>query len=399
MPMYNYRMAKDGAVVAGVLSAPDESALAGRIRAQGGVLISARARASRGRRRVRVARRDLITFTSHLHSSVSAGIPLLDSLRAFVQVLPEGGFSDVVGQIVTSLEAGKSLADALREHPRTFPSLYVHMVETGEESGRMESVLESLLGYLEWQDEIVKDLRQATVYPTVVLSLVFALITFLLTFVLPRFIGIFSSTEMVLPTPTIWLMAVGNVFSHYWYWGLALLGLAVAGLKWARRTPKGGVVIDHLLFRLPVFGTSILYIALSRLTYSLGLLLDAGIDISRSLTLTTGAVGNRYLARETTHIHDRVLAGHGLAESIGRSDIFPPLMLQMVTIGEQSGTLPQTLDRMTDYLKREVKASLKRAFSILEPAITVFLGVVVGGIALIIFYTLYRLIMAVGAGH
>lgn len=397
--MYSYRMAKDGAVVAGVLSAPDESALASRVRSQGGILISAHARVARRARRVKITRRDLITFTAHMHSAVSAGIPLLDSLRAFVQVMPEGGFAQVVGRIVTSLEAGKSLADALREHPRTFPSLFVHMVETGEESGRLESVLESLVSYLEWQDEIVKDLRQATVYPTVVLTLVFALITFLLTFVLPRFMGIFKSSDIVLPTATVWLMAIGGAFSRYWLAGLVVMGLGAVLLTWVHRTGKGGIALDRMLFRMPVFGTSIQYIALSRLTYSLGLLLDAGIDISRALVLTTGAVGNRYLADEATRIHNRVLAGHGLAEAVHKSDIFPPLLLQMIAMGEQSGTLPQTLARMTDYLKREVRAALKRAFSILEPAITIFLGIVVGGIALTIFYTLYRMIMAVGAGH
>jgi len=401
MAAYQVRMAlRDGTIEAAVLHAPDEADLAAAVRAGGGVLLSARKAPEPRTGRARISRTERIAFTHHLQAAVAAGVGPTDAVRGFAEHIPNRGLARALAEAAQAVEGGQTLARALERYPRVFPPLYVHMVATGEESGRLDTVLERLAAFLEWQDELIHDLKQATVYPAVVVTLVIALTVFLLSFVLPRFVGIFGSAHAdAIPTTAVWLMALGAWFGKAWPFLLAGAVGVAAAVPLLRRRPEVALRLDRAALRVPLFGAAVRLIRLSQLTYCLGLLLDAGVDISRALTVAQGVTENRHLAGLVGRVHDRVVAGSTLTEAMGADDLLPPLTLQMVAVGEDSGSLPKALSRATDYLRREVQRALRLAMAVLEPAIVVFLGIVVGGIALTIFYTMYKMIMAIGGSH
>lgn len=400
MPDFAYRMATaDGATVEGAMSAADEVALAAQVRALGGVLISCKVRRV-VRSGVRVDRRELITFTQHLHTTVQAGIPVLSAIRGYAKQAENPDLGRALNDLANQVEAGQSLSEAMATFPRIFPPLYVNMTAAGEASGKLDAILERLASYLEWRDEMARDLKQATVYPVVVISMVLGLIVFLLSFVLPRFIGIFDGATMELPLATRVLMAVGTLFGANWPWLAGATLLLALGFWLLKRHPRGAVWLHQRQIALPLFGKAIRFISLSQMTYSLGLLVNAGVNITQALALSRGAVTNLFLAERMAQVGERINAGESLTQAFSHSGQFPPLALQMIAVGEESGQLPESLDRVTQYLRREVQHGLRVAMKALEPAITLFLGVMVGGIALTIFYTLYKMIMAIGGtGH
>lgn len=401
MPEFHFRMAQpDGTVRSGVMTAPDEPGLAAAIRSGGGVLLSARRARPRKAPNVRVSRSERIAFTHNMQAALAAGVPPTEALRGFAAHVPNKAFARMLTEAAQAVEGGQTVAGALGRFPAAFSPLYVSMVATGEESGRLDDVLGRLADYLEWQDGLVHDLKQATVYPAVVIALVIALTVFLLAFVLPRFVAIFGSgNPEALPVAALWLMAVGRLFSRGWPYLVGGAAGAAAGFAVLKRRPAVALWLDRAALRVPLFGPAVRLIRLSQLTYCLGLLLDAGVDVSRALTLCREVVENRYLAQRMVEVHDRVIAGSTITEALATVGMMPPLTLQMVAVGEQAGGLPGALARATDFLRREVHNALRMALAILEPSIIVFLGGVVGGIALTIFYTLYRMIMAIGGAH
>lgn len=398
MPDFHYRMAgADGRTRTGTMAAPDEAGLAARIRGDGGILIDAKPIRVRPPK-VRMGRRERMTFTAHMETAVGAGIPVLEALRGFGHHVPDPGIAHMLEDVAHGLESGEGLAHALGRYPRCFSPLYVSMVATGEETGRLDTVLGRLNSYLEWQDGLARDLKQATVYPVVIISLVVALIVFLLTFVLPRLVGIFGSGAPI-PAAARVLLGISAFFGAYWPFMLAALVLGGVLFGVLRRRESVARWLDRTVLKVPLFGTTIRLIRVSQLMYCLGLLLDAGVDIARALTLSQGVVENRHLAERVAEVEERVVGGGRLADALESTGVFPPLSLQMVAVGEEGGRLPDALFRATEFLRREVQASIRLALSILEPAIIIVLGVVVGGIALTVFYTLYTIISSIGGAR
>jgi len=398
MPDFRYRMAAaDGRLQTGVMAAPDEAGLADRIRALGGILITAKPVRLKTPK-VRLTRRERMTFTGHLETAVGAGIPVVEAIRGFGTYVPNDGLAHMLEDVAHGLEGGESLAHALGRYPKAFSPLYVSMVATGEETGRLDTVLGRLNAYLEWQDALARDLKQATVYPAVIVTLVLALIVFLLTFVLPRLVGIFGKSAAI-PAPARVLLGISAAFGAGWPYILAAVVLGIVAFGVLRRRAAVALWLDRAALQVPLFGTTVRLIRVSQLMYCLGLLLDAGVDIARALTLSEGVVENRHLALKVAEVGERVVNGGRLGESLAETGVFPPLALQMVAVGEEGGRLPDALFRATEFLRREVQASIRFALSVLEPAIIVVLGIVVGGIALTVFYTLYTIISSIGGAR
>jgi len=395
MPDFHYRMAAaDGRLQTGTMAAPDEAGLAERIRHLGGILIEAKPVRQRPIK-ARMGRRERMTFTGHMETAIGAGIPVVEAIRGFAAHAPDEGLTRMLEDVAHGLEGGEGLAHALGRYPKAFSPLYISMVATGEETGRLDTVLGRLNAYLEWQDALARDLRQATVYPAVIITLVLALIVFLLTFVLPRLVGIFGSGAPI-PAAARVLLGVSAFFGDFWPVMLGALAAGAVAFTYARRREAFALWLDRVMLEVPLFGTTVRLIRVSQLMYCLGLLLDAGVDIARSLTLSEGVVENRHLAKKVAQVGERVVGGGRLGEALEATGVFPPLSLQMVAVGEEGGRLPEALFRATEFLRREVQASIRLALSILEPAIIIVLGIVVGGIALTVFYTLYTIISSIG---
>ncbi len=399
MPDFTYRMANaDGSIAEGAMSAPDEVQLAQQVGRLGGVLVSYKVKNEVRTDKARMARRELITFTQHMLTAVQSGIPVLTAVRGYAEQAEDPAVRETLNTLSMMVEGGQSLSESMGQYPNIFPTLYVNMVAAGEVSGQLDNILARLVDYLEWMDEMTRDLKQATIYPAAVMTLVAGLIVFLLSFVLPRFMGIFDGAEDHLPLAAKILMGAGSLFGNNWPILFGAIATVVVAYKLAKRNEKGADWLAAQQLKLPLFGINIRYICLSQMTYALGLLIGAGVNITTALALATKAVTNRHLAKVMHHVGERVNAGETLTEALTHSNQFPALALQMIAVGEESGSLAEALDRCTSYLRREVQHGLKTAMKILEPAITLFLGIVVGGIALTIFYTMYTMIMAIGGG-
>ncbi len=401
MQNFTYK-AKDewGRTITGTMIAAGEEQLAAALDQMGLYLISAKEAASAqfslGWRWERVKRKDLITFTVHLATTISAGIPVLQALQDLFEQTEKPGFKKIIEEISREIQAGSSLSEALSKHPKIFSELYVSIVAAGETTGSVDRVLNDLVTFLEWQEILAMDVQQATIYPAFVLSAVTCLVILLMTFVFPRFTVIFERTNAPLPLPTRVVMGMSYGIAHYW----ALIILGVVGVILSHRlmirTPEGRYFFDHLKLKLPVFGSLLRKIALSRFSHHFGALLKAGVEIYHSLMVTEKVVGNTVIARVISNARDYISAGESLSESLKKGNEFPSLVIRMISIGERSGSLDKTLDKVSQYYDREVPVTLKKVFAVFEPLVIGLLAVIVLGMALSMFLPLYQMLNLVG---
>ena len=265
------------------------------------------------------------------------------------------------------------------------------VIRAGEASGNLESVLKDLILFLEWQEEIISSIRQATIYPIIVLTAVIGLVVLLMTFVFPRFMVIFEKANVPLPLPTRIVMAVSHFLVHDW--GYIIIGviLFIILFRIFIKTDTGRHVIDRLKLRIPIFGKLILKINLSRFAHYLGSLIRAGIDITQSLVIVEKVIGNVILADIIRLMRARVQAGEFMSDTLREYPEFPPLVVRMISIGESSGNLEDTLSKVSTFYDREVPVTIKKVFAIFEPLIIVFLASIVLLMALSMFLPLYQM--------
>lgn len=402
MPTFRYE-ARDlsGESHSGVLDAPDEETLADVLRDRDQFLVEAE-EASAGADRGRggwwtgsVSRQDLVLFTLQLATSLEAGIQILHALEALEEEVP-GSLQDVVRDMREQIRAGASLSEALARHPDVFGDLYANLVEAGEETGAVDEVLYQIASFLEWQDELVSDLRQMAIYPSVVLAGVFVLCLVLFNFVLPRLLGTIAELGVELSTPTRLLIAVSDVFTGYWWVFLAVGATLAAGYAIFRRTERGRYVVDSVKLRLPVVGEIFRKVALTRFAHNLATLYGAGVGILRSLELVEGVVGNAVIESRIREARERISMGDNLSESLSDAEEFPGLVLQMIAVGERTGALDESLDRVRQFYDREIPRTVDRLFSFMEPALILILGAIIAVVALGVYLPIYSVIQQIG---
>lgn len=402
MPEFRYR-ARDmsGELHTGTLSAPDEDAAASVLRDQGRFVVemeeAEESSRDRGRRLFggRVKRQDLILFTLQLSTSLDAGIQILQAMDSLEDEAPDG-LAEVIGDLKEQIRAGSSLSEAIRRHPKVFGELYANLVEAGEETGNVSEVLAELADYLEWQDELVAELRQLSIYPAVVLAGVGFLAVVLFNWVLPRLLGSIGDLGVELAAPTRILIFVSDLFTGYWHVMLLGMGLLAAGVVAASRTERGRYALDWLKLQLPVVGNVYRKVALSRFSHNLAVLYGAGVGILRSLQLVEGVVGNAVLERQIRRARERVEMGAGLGEALRETRAFPGLVLQMVAVGERTGSLDQSLQKVREFYDREIPRAVDRLFTFLEPALILLLGGLIALVALGVYLPIYSIIQQIG---
>lgn len=399
MPIFTYK-AKDeyGRTIKGVLIASNEDQLAASLDQIGLYLISAKKKkiAEAYLSWEKIRRKDLITFTVHLSTTLSAGIPILQSLQDLVEQSEKKRFKNIIEDVSSNIQAGSSLSEALSKHPKVFSELYVSMIKAGETTGNVDKVLNDLVAFLEWQESLAMDVKQATIYPTFVLSAVISLVVLLMTFVFPRFTVIFERTNVPLPLPTRVVMGISHFITNYWFIIVLAAVALIVSHRLAAKTPGGRYLFDKLKLKLPVFGNLLRKIALSRFSHHFGALLKAGVEIYHSLMVTEKVVGNTVIAKVISSARDYISAGESLAESLKKGDEFPSLVIRMIAIGESSGSLDKTLGKVSQYYDREVPTTIKKVFAIFEPIVIASLAVIVLGMALSMFLPLYQMLNLVG---
>jgi type II secretory pathway component PulF len=292
------------------------------------------------------------------------------------------------------VEQGSTLTEALARHPRCFPPVFVNLVHAGEEGGLLASMLARLGGLLEYEEETQQRIRAATFYPSLIVAELCVAFVVLVRFVFPRFASLFRNLGAQLPLPTRVLIGVSDFCGRYG-WGLvALAAAAVAGAIFWYRTDSGRRRVDGWILRVPVFGPIVMKTILSRFARVLAALVAAGIPILQALTVARGVAGNKVVEEEIDRMREGVIAGMGLAESVEERDVFPPLVVKMLALGQETGAVDATLLRVATYFDRDVDYAVKNLSTALEPALLAVLGAAVLFTALAVFLPLWNLMSA-----
>jgi len=394
MPAFKYKAVdQNGKHISGILYADNEKNLQENLRRTNLYLISAQETKPPKEVRLwrKVKRKDLLTFSVHLQTIVSAGIPIIQGLGDLIDQTGNPTFKKVLEDVRSAIQAGSSLSEALEKHPKAFSDLYVSVIHAGETSGNLDSVLTDLIGFLEWQEEIISSIRQATIYPIIVLTAVTGLVILLMTFVFPRFTAIFEKANVPLPLPTRIVMAISHFLVNDWPYLIGGFILFLILFRMFIKTDAGRHTFDRLKLKIPIFGKLILKINLSRFSHYLGTLIRAGIDITQSLFIVEKVIENVILSDIIRITRARVQAGEFMSDSLREYPQFPPLVIRMISIGESSGNLEETLGKVSSYYDREVPATIKKVFAIFEPLVIVFLASIVLLMALSMFLPLYQM--------
>ncbi|HYR84405.1 MAG TPA: type II secretion system F family protein [Terriglobia bacterium] len=396
---FRYKAKDDaGRTVTGVMEADDEDSLANQLDLQNLFLVEAGPAAkktSQGTRR-RVSARDLLNFTLDLSTILSAGIPITDGLQDLAAATEHSKLQYIIEDILASIKAGSSLSAAFERHPKMFDRLYTSIVRAGETSGNLDRVLADLAVFLEWKADLRRDVLQATIYPAMVLTAILGLVILLATVVFPQFATVLNQSRGPIPLPTRILFALSTYFRLYWWVLLAGIVAAITGFWMWIRTPGGRAKFDAFKLKVPVVGRLTRDIALSRFCHFFQILFSAGVDISQTLTIVEAVVGNTVLAEATRLVRSEVRAGNSLSAALSATGRFPSMVIRVFHIGEASGQLSGSLDKACRYYDKEIPTTIKRVFAVMEPALYVFLALIVLTVALAIYMPLYQMMGAIG---
>ena len=388
MPDFFYKaLTNTGEVHTGWMTAPDERDVEERLRSGGSYLVSAEERAQAKKAPThtdgRVNRKQLLAFVEYLAGSAQVGMPILTTLTDVGGRLESKLLRKIVGELHYALsEEGKSLSEAMAQHPIAFPTVYIATIEAGEASGRLDFVLHQLVEYLDWQETISGQVKQATMYPLIVLSAVGGLIILLVTFVFPRILPVLLSRTTVLPLPTRIVMAVSGALRTYWWILMLLIGGGVFGFRILRKTDRGSLAIDRVLLNLPIFGRLLHEVNMARVVTYLGLFYRSGVEVILAMSLVERMLTNRIVANAVRAARDAVEGGATMAAAFSQGSMFPSVVIRSVALGETTGQLDESLARATAYYAREVPAAVRRLITALQPALIVTMGSVVLLVAL-----------------
>lgn len=377
-----------GERVTGNLDAATEAAVEETLRDRGlfpTIISSARIAAPRVAASPRLNRKELALFTMHLATVMKSGLSLSLGLRHSIEEGSNKRIEIVAHAILQRVEAGQMLSEAMAEFPNAFPQDYVNLVKAGETVGQVDQVLFDLLESLEWQINLVGEIRQATIYPIILLTMMGAVTLGIATFVMPRFVGALAKTGMTLPLSARLVVGFGEFVTGNWLQVLLVCVCLVLTARMLARTPRGSYMVDTFALKIPLVGNLVRQVGLSRFAHHLRMMVKAGVNFVVALNVVEHVVGNQVLAKAVAAARERVVAGASLADALRETRQFTPLVVQMVATGEVTGTLDDTLKKVTDYYDREVPAAVKRITTAIEPIMYVILGVLVLAVA----FTLY----------
>lgn len=393
MPVYQYTAVDDlGRTLSGQMEAASEPALDALLRRQGQWLAEVRERKAAPRVEARargnrtVPRRVLIEFFLQTSLQLRSGIAIVDALGFGIDDLAHEGFREVQTELLDRVKAGSSFSEALAAQPRTFPPLVISLIRAGEASGRVAETCAELRNYYEWVDRLMADMRQALLYPAFVLVATVAFFFLVFTFLIPRFAQVLTEIKVPLPWITRLFLDISHFMTaHGWAVGSGLLFTAVAIRLGPRLSVRVARLVDHLKLGIPIFGPIHHLMCLSRIAQNLATLYRAGIPLLNALGLCRSLVGNRIMEDAVASLEARVNSGRQMNEAMKTNPLFSRLMVQMVAVGESTGTLGDSLQHVADYYNEIVPRQVKKLLAILEPVMIVGLIVMVGVVALAVF--------------
>ncbi len=381
---------KNGKTLRGEIRSPGEAAVNASLRRQGILVLKVKKRKISGGGSIK--RKDIAVFTRQLATMMKAGVPLLQSF----DIAARGGINPrltkLLNEIRGDVETGTSLSAAFRKHPLYFNALYCNLVEAGEAGGILEALLDRLAVYEEKTIALQAKIKAALIYPVAVMVVAFVVTAVIMIFVIPSFKSVFTSFGAELPAPTLFVMAVSDIFVSYWYiiFGVIFGGLYMFFQSW-KRSEKMQATMDRLLLRMPIFGELIRKSVIARWTRTLSTMFGAGVPLVEALDSVGGAAGNAVYKQATEKIQRDVSTGTGLTTSMQSTGVFPNMVLQMTAIGEESGALDHMLSKAAEFYENEVDEMVKGLSSLMEPIIIVFLGTLIGGIVVSMYLPIFKL--------
>ena len=401
MPIYKWegKTAK-GAIKKGEMEAPSEAAIRIHLRQQNIVPTKV---TSKGKEfkislpfKKKVNQRSIAVFTRQLATMIDAGLPLVQSLEILSQQQESKAFKNIIREIREDVEGGSTFAGALKKHPATFNDLYTNLVVAGEEGGILDNILNRLATYIEKSEALKKKVKSALIYPATIIGVAVIVVMILMIFVIPVFETMFKSAGQNLPLPTLIVLTISKLIKKYVIIFIPGLIFLFYMAKKYYQTQNGRAVLDRLLLKLPVFGALFKKIAVARFSRTLGTLVSSGVPILDGLTIVSRTSGNRTIEIAILNARTSIREGETIAEPLSRSGIFPPMVIQMISVGESTGALDSMLSKIADFYEEEVDIAVANLTSLLEPFLMIFLGVVIGGVVISMYLPIFNMASAVG---
>ncbi len=343
-----------------------------------------------------VDEKTLAVFTRQFSVMIDAGLPLVQCLQILGDQEEHKGFQRIIHQVRQDVEEGSSLANAMRKHPQAFSDLYVNMVAAGEAGGILDNILQRLATYIEKNAKLKAQVKAAMIYPAAVIAIAIIVVYIILWKVIPVFAALFTSLGADLPLPTQIVIALSKFVGNFWW---LILGVAAAGYFALRRyyaTERGKFVIDNLLLRAPILGVVLRKIAVARFCRTLGTLLAAGVPVLESLDITARTAGNAVIEQAILEVRKRVEEGKTMAEPLQATKQFPPMVVQMIGVGEATGAMDTMLAKIAEFYEEEVDVAVAGMMKLIEPVMIFFLGIVIGGIVISMYLPMFDLISKIG---
>jgi len=343
-----------------------------------------------------VSDKDIVVFTRQFATMIDAGLPLIQCLDILAKQTENKTFASAINDIRQDVEAGSTYADALRKHPKIFNDLYVNMVAAGELGGILDTILNRLSKYIEKSIKLKRQIKSAMAYPSTIVAVAVVVIVVLLVWVIPIFAKMFTDFGGVLPAPTRMVIGASDFMQHNILVIIGAVALIIFGLNRYYKTPNGRRTVDRLALRLPIFGLLIRKIAVAKFTRTLGTLISSGVPILDGLDIVAKTAGNKVVEEALSATRQSISEGKTLAEPLEQTQVFPPMVVQMIAVGETTGALDAMLSKIADFYDEEVDSTVSTLTSLLEPMLMIFLGVVIGFIVVAMYLPIFKLAGTIG---
>lgn len=395
MQSYSYRaMNVHGKIMRGSLGASSVEDLSGRLSSMGLELISFKeVKLTSSLMKKKVKRRELIDFCFYFEQLIRAGVPILEALEDVASSMENPSFQEVILSVINSVRTGKGLSEALAEFPDIFDSVFINLIKVGEMSGELNAVLANVIDTLKWQDELASQTKKALMYPIVTGVVVTGVTFFLMIYLVPQMVSFIKSMGHELPFHTIALIALSDFLVAYWYIVLAvpIIGYFVISFLY-KNNDQVHYLLDKIKLQIWLFGTIHKKIVLSRFTNYFALLYSSGVTVLDALEITQKIVGNVVVAESIGFAHQRIANGESMGDSFASAQMFPPIVVRMIRVGESTGGLDDALRNVSYFYNRDVKEAVEKLQTMIEPAMTLILGAIIGWVMLSVLGPIYDLI-------
>ena len=402
MPQYKYKARESGGgALEGILEAENEKAVVSNLRSKGLIVVSVELKKKKsalfGEPKKKIKLGDVVIFSRQLATMVNAGLPLVQSLHILAEQSENPSFKKILKEIEQNVETGANFSDAMAKFPAVFSELFINLVRAGEASGMLDEILHRLATYLESIDNLVRKVRSAMVYPIAVSVMAMLVVTVLMVKVVPTFKSIFSDFQADLPLPTMILIGISELMQKYFLVGIGVIAISFFLLRKYLATEKGKFKFDNLKLKMYVFGPIFRKVAVSKFTRTLSTLVKSGVPILTSLEIVGKTAGNVVIEKAVIDVRDSIREGESIAQPLSKCGVFPHMVVQMIRVGEETGSLESMLSKISDFYDDQVDAAVAGLTSIIEPILIAFLGIVIGAIVIAMFMPIFKMTTIISA--